>query len=401
MSNQIIIKNNECIALASCREETPVMGKVCKMLPFSKAHKIGVTISGAPTLGGVSIETLLERCAESPKGEQLQSLDECKNGFITFLTQNQELFFPKEKIKNEMLTDVQLYHIKYFIAPFAEATEDSEEELDELKKVAILKEIYARAEHSNKYADDMTCQFAPVDITNNDMFPWSNIEDHEKSLDPRTKEIINAAYRKKGRMGKCTRLVFAGYGQDESPEVRIIELYRVIQPVEDGEMVIDYLEIDASEYGDQVLSFSGSENMIGLCVTGIDDDYAAYSENLLHQLSGNVSQEVEKKIAKASYKKAFQKDVNMKEIIAQEVKALRDQLFEYSYSSYGDPLGDRIAKMSPDELASTAEALLMISLFRQRLSTEEQSSFSTIDVAIITKAGGFVWQKRKDALTQK
>ncbi len=401
MKNQIVIKNDKCIAMASCREETPVMGEVCKMLPLSKAHKGGVMISGSPTLGGVSIEMLLERYNESIKGKKLKSVDDYVKGFITFLTQNQKLFFPKEKIEEEMIKDVQLYHIKYFIAPFDEATEDSEEEVDESKMVAILKEIYARAEHSNKYADDMKCPFAPVDITNNDMFIWSNIEDHEESLDPRTKEIINAAYRKKGRMGRCIRLVFAGYGQSDSPEVRIIELYRVIQPVEDGEMVIDYLEIDASEYGDQVLSFAGSENMIGLCVTGIDDDYAAYSENLLHQLSGNVIQEVEKKIAKASYRKAFQKDVNMKEIILAEVKALQDQLFEYSYSSYGDPLSDRIAKMSPDQLASTAEALLMISLFRQRLLAEEQASFSPIDVAIITKADGFAWYKRKEALTQK
>lgn len=47
MQNQIVIKNDKCIALASCREENPVMGKVCKMLPFSKAHKVGVMISGS------------------------------------------------------------------------------------------------------------------------------------------------------------------------------------------------------------------------------------------------------------------------------------------------------------------------------------------------------------------
>lgn len=344
---------------------------------------------------------LLKQYVKSLKGKKFKSVGDYAKGFITFLIQNQKLFFPKEKIAEEMREDVLLYLAGFIMATFKEAIDDCEVELDELKKMAILEDIFARAEHSLKYADDMTCQFAPGDITNNAMFPWSHIEDQEDSLHPRMKEILNAAYRKKGRMGKCARLVFAGYGQGDSPEVRIIELYRVIQPVEDGEMVIDYLEIDASEYGDQVLSFAGSENMIGLCVTGIDDDYAAYSENLLHQLSGNVIQEVEKKIAKASYKKAFQKDVNMKEIIAAEVKALQDQLFEYSYSSYGDPLSDRIAKMSPDELARTAEELIMLTMFRQRLSTEEQSSFSPIDVAVITKADGFAWYKRKAALTQK
>jgi hypothetical protein len=48
-----------------------------------------------------------------------------------------------------------------------------------------------------------------------------------------------------------------------------------------------------------------------------------------------------------------------------------------------------------DELAAMAEALVNLTKFRRRVTTERETVGGPIDVAVITKGDGFVWIKRK------
>ena len=122
---------------------------------------------------------------------------------------------------------------------------------------------------------------------------------------------------------------------------------------------------------------------------------------LINQFSDNVIQKINKKIASASYKKAFQKDVDIKEIIAAERKSFSAGIFYYSDHNYSDQMRCLPFGLPREELANMAEMLIKLTSFRQRVSGEEQSVSEPIDVAVITKADGFVWHKRKETLTLK
>ena len=63
---------------------------------------------------------------------------------------------------------------------------------------------------------------------------------------------------------------------------------------------------------------------------------------------------------------------------------------------YLDPLVSALAALPISELASLAEALVNLSVFKAKMSTDETSTIGgEIDVAVISKSEGFVWVKRK------
>lgn len=54
-----------------------------------------------------------------------------------------------------------------------------------------------------------------------------------------------------------------------------------------------------------------------------------------------------------------------------------------------------IGSLPKDELAAAAEALVNLTSFKRRVSTEKETVGGPIDVAVITKSDGFIWIKRK------
>ncbi|HNS20691.1 MAG TPA: hypothetical protein PKH24_09335 [Sedimentisphaerales bacterium] len=62
---------------------------------------------------------------------------------------------------------------------------------------------------------------------------------------------------------------------------------------------------------------------------------------------------------------------------------------------YTDPVMNTAASLPKDELAAMAEALVNLTRFKRRISSEPETVGGPIDVAVITKGEGFVWTKRK------
>jgi len=58
-------------------------------------------------------------------------------------------------------------------------------------------------------------------------------------------------------------------------------------------------------------------------------------------------------------------------------------------------LYDAVGQLPASELAVAAEMLVNITKFSQRVSAEQETVGGPVDVALITKGGGFVWVKRK------
>lgn len=59
------------------------------------------------------------------------------------------------------------------------------------------------------------------------------------------------------------------------------------------------------------------------------------------------------------------------------------------------PIIENVALLPKDELGEMAEALVNLTKFKRRIGLEEETVGGPIDVAVITKADGFVWIKRK------
>ena len=414
MTAQIAIKNDECIALASDSAVSLLgSGKVynscCKLFQLSETHPIGIMNYGAPLLTGIGIETLIKLYRKDLRGKLLDSLDDYVKGFIAFIDKNNKSFFPEGKITEETNRNVHRYLDNNIFYPFTEKIESSTDEPNDIIKAKMLNDILDDLEHTLKKTQALPGKFDKLESQGEEfkdmlMRECGFSRDFQiNSYVLRIKNILNMAFQKECCMGECAGLVFAGFGEKEMyPEIRNIEIYRVIKHATGKEAIIDYKENDLSEYENEIFPFAQAKAMVDLYTKGFDGNFL-FSEIdvLINQFSDNVMQKINEKIASASYNKAFQKDVDVKKIIAAESESFMDGIFAYYHHNYSDPIRGLLFGLPREELANMAEMLIRLTSFRQRVSDEEQSVSEPIDVAVITKADGFVWQKRKETLTLK
>lgn len=98
-----------------------------------------------------------------------------------------------------------------------------------------------------------------------------------------------------------------------------------------------------------------------------------------------------------AHSKAF--GANLAKKVKAATKKLIAELFEewakQRKSSHWGPITQTVSSLPKDELAAMAEALVNLTKFRRRVSTDEETVGGPVDVAVITKGDGFVWVKRK------
>ena len=83
----------------------------------------------------------------------------------------------------------------------------------------------------------------------------------------------------------------------------------------------------------------------------------------------------------------------------EEIEELKDN-FKDKIRNHGDdnylfPLKKMLASLPVNNLAEIAEALVTLTSLRRHMSTDQETVGGPTDVALITKAEGFVWVKRK------
>lgn len=71
------------------------------------------------------------------------------------------------------------------------------------------------------------------------------------------------------------------------------------------------------------------------------------------------------------------------------------QEWETKQEAYWQPVLEIVNALPKDELASMAEALVNLTKFRRRVTTDRETVGGPVDVAIITRGDGFVWVNRK------
>lgn len=88
---------------------------------------------------------------------------------------------------------------------------------------------------------------------------------------------------------------------------------------------------------------------------------------------------------------------------AQETaKAVREILEKEFQEKYTLPLISAVDVLSRFELAKMAEALISLTAFKARMSTQQQETVGgPIDVAVISKGEGFAWVKNKNTLKRE
>jgi len=138
-----------------------------------------------------------------------------------------------------------------------------------------------------------------------------------------------------------------------------------------------------------IIPFAQRE-MVNLFMDGVDPFYYEGIKKLTAKTLAGMSSELLKTMGTRNKKKRAQ--------IADVFKSLSAGLFdawEQGKRSHWVPIIQTVASLPKDELAATAEALVNLTKFRRRASTDRETVGGPIDVAVITKGDGFVWIRRK------
>lgn len=203
--------------------------------------------------------------------------------------------------------------------------------------------------------------------------------------------ISGWALLKEFQRSKLTGIVFAGFGEEEIfPSLVGYEVYGIVSGklkfVETNRFDVDRkLTPDAA-----VLPFAQKEmvdrfmygldgDFLLLCDTYFDGAHEALGRNLAELLT-DASPEIQDAVRPAI-------DTILREfrhqIVPDHLQRLRQQF------------SDMVRSMPKQELAALSESLVHITSLKRKFSAGAESVGGPIDVAMITRAEGFVWVKRK------
>ncbi len=187
-------------------------------------------------------------------------------------------------------------------------------------------------------------------------------------------------------------VVIAGFGEKQympaiiSHEIEEMALGR-----------LRHVEADESKIGDDstalVIPFAQGE-MVHSFMEGIDGKLLEFMETSTNELFAGAVEEIVKLVAAADPKLGK----NLEKAIAPKVPDLLGALTERwkkRRENYWKPVVSITSSLPKDEIAAMAEALVNLTKFRRRVTTDRETVGGPIDVAVITKGDGFVWVKRK------
>lgn len=184
-----------------------------------------------------------------------------------------------------------------------------------------------------------------------------------------------------------TGIVIAGYGKDACfPSYAEVKYFGFIDEVlitENGkDAVIDHNEIDSA------IEAFAQQAMVETFVNGFSPAVWSVVEDKSKELTQKISDELIKNggaILPADW------DKTVKKINAEFTKDWSDSVLQEHYL----PLRRIIGGLAIEEMSELAETLVMLESLKEKVTSRTQSVGGPIDVAVITKAEGLVWIKRK------
>jgi hypothetical protein len=81
--------------------------------------------------------------------------------------------------------------------------------------------------------------------------------------------------------------------------------------------------------------------------------------------------------------------------VPQYVRRFHEMIGEYQQENYINPILSVLEISTRQDLAEVAHDLVALNIFKKRIMAQKQTVGGAIDVAIITRDGGFGWWKRQ------
>jgi len=414
MTSEIAVMNQRAVALAADSAVTLIDGGTVvvrndqrKLYNLVGGQPAGIMFFGIADMMGHPWEHLIEHYQKITKTATRPHLRDYANGF-TGMLDNLEEFFPKERQRDDykrLLASVfrYVFHLAQYLR------EAGGVEKQAVPDAAILEEAIERVWRDYQFRDDgqaradLACFPAGFGATVQRDYAGTIDELVAYGFQPfglgkqavqRLKEIAVFCVVKDLFLEDVTGLVFAGFGSEERyPVVTTWFVSAIVSGiVKRAEASFDQID---GEVRSKIRVFADSE-VTNAFIRGIDFNlerrvYGALNSvmfGLVDQLIGsfpNVDP-----AQKDAVRRQFQSQT-----IPQYFDAFRGIIGEYQQHAFINPVLRVLEIASRSELAETARELVSLNVFKKRIMAQKQTVGGAIDVAIISREGGFQWHSRQ------
>jgi len=414
MTSEIAVMNQRAVALAADSAVTLIDGGTVvvrndqrKLYNLVGGQPIGIMFFGVADMMGHPWEHLIEHYQKTSKGGAPAHTRDHALGFTRMLD-NLEEFFPKERQREDykrLLASVfrYIFHLAQYLR------EAGGPEKQNVPDVAILEEAVERVWRDYQFREDgqprgdLACFPAGFGATVARDYATTIDELIAYGFQPfglgkqtvqRLKEIAVFCVVKDLFLEDVTGLVFAGFGSEERyPVVTTWFVSAIVNGVvKRSEASFDQID---GEVRSKIRVFADSE-VTNAFIRGIDFNlerrvYGALN-SVMHGLVDQVIGALPSAdpVQREAVRRQFQSQT-----IPQYFDAFRGIIGEYQQHAFINPVLRVLEIASRSELADTARELVSLNVFKKRIMAQKQTVGGAIDVALISREGGFQWHSRQ------
>ncbi|MCK4358268.1 MAG: hypothetical protein KAW92_05920 [Candidatus Cloacimonetes bacterium] len=414
MTAEIAIMNKEAVALAADsavtmgqegKWEQKVFTSANKLFTLSKYYPVGIMVYGSASFMGVPWQTIIKIYRSKLGKQKLDTLKEYADNFIAFLNNDNPLF-PERQQKEYLYGNTSSYFalIRKEIEKRVKSTTDQEGEITNTQVKQITTNVIR--EHHNKLEKAKMLPSIPETHIEDIIKKYSDIIDKARkdvfeklpisavSLN-QLRKISVSLFSKDIFPINISGAVIAGFGdKDTFPSLRSFDIEGIVN----NKLKYKYnkhLSTEISfEMGSTIIPFAQRE-MVHTFMEGVDPDLQRYMEDSLFQIFGKYPKIIVENIGKFNDKEKQELLKKLEQVSNKIFKDYQKHMTIFRRNYYADPIMKVVAGLPKNELATMAETLVNLTLFKRKVSPEAETAAGPIDVAVISKGDGFIWIKRK------
>jgi hypothetical protein len=421
LTAEIAVLNKLAVTLAADSAVTigaggsqKVYNSADKIFEVTNHDAIGLMVYNNPEVQGIPIEVIAKRYRDNVCLQRAPTVFAFAESFLKHL---ENLEAPEYTVAD---------NIVFSIAPLFQAIKEARS--DELAK--IVEELRSLPDDDQGFTRDiLTKRFLDADIAlvqahidrlaSMDSADWCADLDEAKVISAHGQHIrdaIDLVFHESAlrdevtallvRLGsfcllrdhlpdRLTGLVFAGFGEKEIfPSLVSFEVYGVVAGKLKYQKRHDF-DVDRKRMTVATVLPFAQQEMVDRFIYGLDNQFLQlcidFFGGALTSLSSNLAQSL------ANFDPAVGDELRLAlDKAAGEIMAeFCETLVPNHLSSSKTQLSDIIRSMPKQELAALSESLVNITSLKRKFSADAESVGGPIDVAMITRAEGFVWVKRK------
>jgi hypothetical protein len=412
MTSEIAVMNQRAVAIAADSAVTLIDGGTVvvrndqrKLYNLLEGRPVGVMFFGVADIMGHPWDRLIEHYQKKVKPKEFAHLGDYAASF-TGMLDNLNEFFPADRQKDDykrLLASVfrYIFHLAQYLRETGDAT---------VSDTAILEESVARIWHDYQFHDDgspraeLAC--FPQGFGATVMREYGDVIDELVSYGFSPFALSKDAVQKLRDIGvfcvvkdlfleDVTGLVFSGFGGDDRYPVVVTYLLSAIVGgiVKRAQASVDVID---TEIRSKIRMFADSE-VTHAFIRGIDYGLERRVYGAMRMMLHSVVDQVVGAFPQADAEQ--REDIRRRfqgELVPQYLDAFRGMIGDYQQQAYINPVLRVLEIAARNELAETAKELVSLNVFKKRIMAQKQTVGGAIDVAVISREGGFQWFTKQD-----